>query len=240
MRKWLWLGLCCIGSFCRAEPVINLYTINYPPFVIREGHDHALHGIAIDLLGQALARSGVHAQYVDLPWKRAQLQVQAEENGCLLPLTRSPKREDTYRWVGLMDESSQSLFVAAGSKLQLRGVADLKGLRVVALLGSSMADWLRLHQVAFSELPTTEDAYRELSSGVADVWAVHSPVARYLVKKQGSGAVPVREVMKLQSTGIYLACSRRMPDDLAQKLGAAFKQLRDDGTGARVVAHYLE
>ncbi|QND84027.1 Uncharacterized protein ChrSV_1800 [Chromobacterium vaccinii] len=240
MRKWFWLGLCCIGSLCRAEPAINLYTVDYPPFVIREGADHTPHGIAVELLAQGLARSGMRAQYVDLPWKRAQMQVQAEGNGCLLPLTRSPKREDTYRWVGLIDESSQSLFVAAGSKLQLRGVADLKGLRVVTLLGSSMADWLRQHQVAFSELPTTEDAYRELSSGVAEVWAVHSPVARYMVKKQGSGGVPIREALKLQSTGIYLACSRNMPEDVAQKLGAALKQLRDEGASARIVARYLD
>ncbi|AXE34105.1 substrate-binding periplasmic protein [Chromobacterium phragmitis] len=240
MRKWFWLALCCVGSLSRAEPVINLYTVDYPPFVIQDDPGHAQRGIAIELMSQALARSGVRAQYVDLPWKRAQMQVQTEENGCLLPLTRSPKREDLYRWVGVIDESSQSLFIPSNSKVKIHDLADLKGLRVVALLGSSMAEWLRRHLVSFSELPTTEDAYRELSSGVAAAWAVHAPVARYLVKKQGSGALPIREALKLQDTSIYLACSHKLPDDVALKLGAALKQLREDGSSARIAARYLE
>ncbi|KUM04556.1 transporter substrate-binding domain-containing protein [Chromobacterium subtsugae] len=244
MMKWVGLALAWFGS-CQAwaapaGDVVNLYTLDYPPFVIRDTPQSPPHGIAVELVSQALARAGLRGQFVDLPWKRAQLQVTNEESGCLMPLTRSPKREGQYRWVGLIDDSSQSLFVAAGSKAQIRTLADLKGLRVVTLLGSSMAEWLRLHQVGFSELATTEDAYRELSLGVADAWAVHSPVARYLVKKQGVSATPIREILRLQETGIYLACGKHMPEEEAQRLGAALKQLRDEGVAAKVMSRYLD
>ncbi|OHX13262.1 substrate-binding periplasmic protein [Chromobacterium sphagni] len=242
MMKWVWLGVACLGSgwVWAAPPVINLYTLDYPPFVIRDSPQSPQRGIAVELVQQALSHAGLRGQFVDLPWKRAQLQVMSEEDGCLMPLTRSPRRDGQYRWVGLIDDSSHSLFVSAGSTLQLHSLADLKGLRVVALLGSSMAEWLRLHQVTFSELATTEDAYRELSLGVANVWAVHSAVARYLVKKQGTSAVPIREAMRLQDTGIYLACGKRMPDEVAQRLGTALKQLRDEGAVARLMAKYLD
>ena len=75
---------------------------------------------------------------------------------------------------------------------------------------------------------------------MADAWAVHSPVARYLVKKQGVNATPIREILRLQETGIYLACGKRMPEEAAQRLGAALKQLRDEGVAARVMARYLD
>ncbi|MGC0155153.1 substrate-binding periplasmic protein [Chromobacterium vaccinii] len=243
MMKRVWLALGCFGSgllWAAPAPVtVSLYTLDYPPFVIRDGGAPP-RGIAVELIGQALERAGLRGQFVDLPWKRAQMQVQSDENSCLMPLTRSPRRDAQYRWVGLIDDSSQSLFVAANKSARIHALSDLKGLRVVTLLGSSMAEWLRVHQVAFSELATTEEAYRELSLGVADAWAVHSPVARYLVKKQGASAVPIREALRLQETGIYLACGKHMPEEVAQRLGAAIRQLQADGVAARISARYLE
>ncbi|WP_434633878.1 substrate-binding periplasmic protein [Chromobacterium sp. CV08] len=245
MMKRVWLALGCFGSGllwaapAPAPVTVSLYTLGYPPFVIRDGSGPP-RGIAVELVELAMERAGLRGQFAELPWKRAQMQVQSDDGSCLMPLTRSPRREAQYRWVGLVDDSSQSLFVVAGKPLRIHALADLKGLRVVTLLGSSMADWLRAHQVAFSELATTEEAYRELSLGVADAWAVHSPVARYLVKKQGVSAVPIREAMRLQETGIYLACGKHMPDEVAQRLGAAIRQLQADGTAARISARYLE
>ncbi|POZ60030.1 substrate-binding periplasmic protein [Chromobacterium alticapitis] len=242
MKKWFWLALACLlstPSWAAPERmVINLYGLDYPPFVMKV--DGGERGIALEAVDKVLARAGMRGQLVMLPWKRAQLQAQGEEYACLLPLTRSPKREALYRWIGLLDNSDQTLFVLAGKPSRIHSLEDLKGKRVVALLGSSMSDWLRMHQVEFAELPTTEDAYRELSLGVADAWAVHAPVARYLVKQQGRNAVPIQPALRLQETHLYLACSKRMPEAVAQRLSEAFKQVRESGELERITARYLE
>ncbi|MEN3031662.1 substrate-binding periplasmic protein [Chromobacterium amazonense] len=243
MKKLFGLILGCLGSLplhaAESSPVIHLYSIDYPPFII--GVDvPPRQGIALEAIQQALAHAGLRGQWVDLPWKRAQMQAQSETYGCLAPLTRSASREAQYRWVGLLDGSSQSLYVLASKPADIRTLADLKGKRVVALLGSSMAEWLHQHDVAFAELPTTEDAYRELSMGVADAWAVHSLVARYLVKKQGRRAEPIQEALRLQETRIYLACGKRMPEEVAQRLSNAFRWLRESGEMERIIARYVE
>ncbi|UTH72751.1 ABC transporter substrate-binding protein [Chromobacterium sp. IIBBL 290-4] len=240
-RFWLACGWLLSGAAWAEAPVltVDLYTLDYPPFVTKEDGKPP-RGIAVDLAMAALSRAGLRGQVVDLPWKRAQMQVMNEPLSCLMPLTRSAKREEQYRWVGMIDNSQQSLFVIKTRPGHLRGLNDLKGLRIVTLLGSSMAEWLRLHNVAFSELPTTEDAYRELSLGVADAWAVHGPVARYLVKKQGSSAVPIREELRLQETSVYFACSKRMPQAVAKSLEEAFQSLRSSGETARIMSHYLD
>lgn len=243
MKKWFWLLLACLVSpawSAAPSPVlIHLYSLDYPPFIIGEPGT-AQRGIAQEAVQAALAKAGMQGQWMDVPWKRAQLQVQGDEYACLLPLTRSPKREDLYRWIAVIDSSGQSLFVRAGNVQGIHSLADLKGKRVVALLGSSMAEWLRQHQVEFAELPATKDGYRELSLGVADAWAVHSPVARYLVKQQGRKAVAIQEVLRLQETQIYIACGKRMPDEAAKRLADAFRQLRESGELERITARYLD
>ncbi|OWY38676.1 hypothetical protein CEK28_11300 [Xenophilus sp. AP218F] len=228
-----------LGAASAAPAPLTYYMLEYPPFVMQGAARLPARGIAYELVLEAFHQAGVATRQGDLPWKRAQMQVSADDNSCLFPLTRSPKREALYRWVALINEDSQSLYVKADFEGKVRDLEDLKRLRIVTLLGSSMAEWLKRQDIPFAERDTPEAAYRELSHGVADAWAVHRLVARYLVKQQGLPAGSIREVWRAQSTQLYLACSPKLPEDAARRIAAAMQRLRDQGEDQRLVAKYL-
>ncbi|KMN36280.1 hypothetical protein VI26_07095 [Chromobacterium sp. LK1] len=220
-------------------PVLSVYSVEYPPLVMK-GDAGRSSGIAVEVIAQAALLAGLGVRMPEMPWKRAQLQVQQDADSCLIPFTRSPEREKLYRWVGLVLESNQSFFINTHRSLVLNTLDDVRGKRVVALLGSSVADYLRKNNIPFSVLPTPEEAERELAAGVADIWAVHDVVAAYTIKQVGAPAGNFREGLRMQSTGIYLACSLKMPDATALKLSRAFQQLRENGKLEKIVAKYLK
>lgn len=235
---WL-VGLWSMAAWAAETPILSIYSVEYPPLVMK-GEAGKPIGIAAEAAAQAAQLAGFGVRMPEMPWKRAQMQVQQDADSCLTPFTRSPEREKLYRWVGLVLESKQSFFINTHHPLALNSLDDVKGKRVVALLGSSVVEYLRKNNIPFSVLPTPEEAERELSAGVADIWAVHDVVAAYTIKQVGAPADNFREALQMQPTGIYLACSLKMSDATALKLSRAFQQLRESGKLEKIVAKYLK
>jgi len=236
---WLMCGLWSVAALAAEPSTLSIYTVEYPPLVFK-GENGKLSGIAAEVVAQAAQLAGLSMRVPEIPWKRAQMQVQQDADSCLTPFTRSPEREKLYRWVGVVMESNQSLFINTHHPVALSSLDDAKGKRVVVLLGSSMADYLKKNNIAYSVRPTPEEAERELAAGGADVWAVHDVVANYTIKQVGTPADSIREALQVQTTSIYLACSLKMPDETALKLSRAFQQLRESGKLEKIIAKYLK
>ncbi|NHR08820.1 amino acid ABC transporter substrate-binding protein [Chromobacterium haemolyticum] len=236
---WVMGGLWSMATLAAEPSTLSIYSVEYPPLVLK-GESGKLSGIAVEAVAQALQLAGLGVRMPEIPWKRAQMQVQQDADSCLMPFTRSPEREKMYRWVGLVMESNQSLFINSHHPVVLNSLDDAKGKRIVVLLGSSMADYLKKNNIAYSVRPTPEEAERELAAGVADVWAVHDVVANYTIKQVGTPADHIREALQVQPTSIYMACSLKMSDATALKLNRAFQQLRESGKLEKIVAKYMK
>ena len=236
---WVMISLWSVAALAAEPSTLSIYSVEYPPLVVK-GEGGKLSGIAAEAVTQALQLAGLSVRMPEIPWKRAQVQVQQDADSCLMPFTRSPEREKMYRWVGLVMESNQSLFINSHHPVVLNSLDDAKGKRVVVLLGSSMADYLKKNNIAYSVRPTPEEAERELAAGVADVWAVHDVVANYTIKQVGTPAAHIREALQVQTTSIYMACSLKMSDATALKLSRAFQQLRESGKLEKIVAKYMK
>lgn len=236
---WAISGLWCMAVLAAEPSTLSVYSVEYPPLVLK-GEGGKLSGIATEVVAQALQLAGLSVRMPEIPWKRAQMQVQQDADSCLTPFTRSPEREKMYRWVGLVMESKQSLFINTHHPVVLNSLDDAKGKRVVVLLGSSLAEYLKKNNIGYSVRPTPEEAERELAAGVADIWAVHDVVANYTIKQVGTPTDSIREALQVQTTSIYLACSPKMSDATALRLSRAFQQLRESGKLEKIIAKYLK
>ena len=68
-------------------PVLSVYSVEYPPLVMK-GDAGRSSGIAVEVIAQAALLAGLGVRMPEMPWKRAQLQVQQDADSCLIPFTR--------------------------------------------------------------------------------------------------------------------------------------------------------
>ena len=137
-----------------------------------------------------------------------------------------------------------SLFTAAlASQLTVRsiestigGVQDLSGSKVVTVAGSSAAAYLRAHAVAFTEVPTIDDAYPRLDSGRADAVVFDAPVLQHRAKVTGSSTeILVGGVFARENYGIAVPSG----SPLRKKINTTLLDLTADGTYDQLYARYF-
>ena len=93
MRLGCLLGLWSMTVLAAEAPVLSVYSVEYPPLVMK-GDAGRSSGIAVEVIAQAALLAGLGVRMPEMPWKRAQLQVQQDADSCLIPFTRSPEREN--------------------------------------------------------------------------------------------------------------------------------------------------
>lgn len=73
-------------------------TENLPPLNYLD--DSGAQGFSVELLRLMATQAGVRLELQVMPWQRAMQAAEAQPNGILFSLTRTPEREAQYQWVG--------------------------------------------------------------------------------------------------------------------------------------------
>lgn len=194
-------------------------------------------GRQTDKVREILERLNVPYRIDLLPWKRAYVMAERGPLTCVYSTTRTPEREQTFKWVGPMVESDWVLMGRADRKLQLRTLEDARPLRIGTYNGDARDEYLRNR--GFHVDPANTDAANidKLMLGRIDLWAIamrpDADVARQLT--QGGKLAPV---LVFNHVGLYLACHPSVPDALIERMNATFEAMRRDGTLQRIDRRY--
>ncbi len=109
----------------------------------------------------------------------------------------------------------------------INGPADLAGRRVVTVLGSTSAEFLRARHVTFAEFKSLPSAIAMLETNEADALVYDAPALLYFAAHEGQGKVQiVGSVFKKESYGIAV----RENSPLLKAVDSALLKLREDGT----------
>lgn len=92
----LLVALLYVGGVAADEP-LALHMPDAPPLTLY--HDERGHGMVGDITLAAITLSGRTARIVDEPWARAQVNVASGQNQLIIPLSRTPEREQRYTWI---------------------------------------------------------------------------------------------------------------------------------------------
>jgi len=99
-----------------------------PPYAFR-GKDGTLQGLDVDLARTALQRMDCHATFVEMPWARALIELEAGRLDILPGALRKPERERFAYFSRPTNRSPNVLFVGklAAQRYQIRELADVMG-----------------------------------------------------------------------------------------------------------------
>lgn len=218
----------------------------YPPINFEQ--DGRIQGISVDLLVEMLALSGSGLTRDDIhlwPWARGYVTIQRRPNTMLFAMSRTPEREDLFRWVGPIMSLHMSLIGRASNDFQIHSIDDLNASNLtVGVVNNDVAHQLLLEQGADPNRLHTSSVGTNLAQMLAsnriDLWGFGEPVALWTLQEQGESLQDYKEVLVLSTTEAYFALHKDTPDEVVDALQNALDTLNANGTVDRIIANYLQ
>jgi polar amino acid transport system substrate-binding protein len=202
-----------------------------------EGSDGRVIGIATDKVRAALDRAGLAHTIVLLPWKRAYAAARTRGDACVYSTTRTPEREALFKWVGPTDSAEWVLMARADRAIALRTLEDARPYRIGTYHGDARDAYLRSHGFRVDPAPNDLTNPRKLLLGRIDLWAAALRAGTPVLEQNGWAGRLV-PVLVFNRIDVFLACNRAVPDEVVNRLNAAFVSLEREGALRRIERAY--
>ncbi|MBC7684364.1 MAG: ABC transporter substrate-binding protein, partial [Bdellovibrionales bacterium] len=241
MVKWIsGCGLLLAGSVALAgvrTPATPLYiaTEYSPPTSMQDGA--LVIGSATDKVREAMARSRLAYSIEMLPWKRAYNAALTRPNTCVYSTTRTPEREQLFKWVGPTDEGEWVLLGRADRNFRLTTLEDARSLRIGTYNGDARDEFLRARGFKVDPAPNDMINPQKLMMNRIDLWAAGLKRGTVVMESNGWAGIIV-PVLTFNRVKLYLACNRAVPDATINRLNAALNAMEKDGTTRRLDHKY--
>lgn len=242
LLRHLLLGMLILSPQAKAETV-EVYALQAMPYCgTILGRPT---GLAIEIL-QAASRYGApdfHFRF-DVPWRRAQemIQLQGNELSGIIPFSRTPQRETSYRWLARLF-LTQSHFYSYQLPHPIASLDEARKVEIGVVRGHALIS--ELQAAGFSLLDTgaanagsnVRKLYYKRVVSIAD----SDLIVRYYWKTMGYPDDALQEGAAIgPSTGVYLAAGLHFPNDTEQRIHKAFVRLQSSGELARILARWYE
>lgn len=215
---------------------VDLYLSQSPPLSTLEVG--GVFGMVGEVTAKAAAMAGYQLQVKTPPWARAQRTVQTGVDQLIIPLSRTPDREDQYTWIAPILTMDRAFF-SLDKRVASFDEARITFARIAVGMGS--AQEVKLREQGFGTeqiypLKIGESPAQLLRMGRVDAWFNGVPESRYIWRQVS--ATPLQEGPSLMRSDLYLACSKRCDPAMVQKLRQAVEALRANGTIERIAHKY--
>lgn len=226
-RRTLFLApLTLQASPALATPLLWV-TAEVPPFV-RQGL-HGPEGYAHELFVRVNKQAGLHGELHFYPWARAlRMLLGGQAHGGLV-VSRTPERERKFHWLFTVGSFRFAIFTRVADGALAVDLAGLRERRVAVLRGSASSELL----VSVGIMNGIEGRdYAELLAllqrGVVDTILAPEVVMREQIGHHKLAA-SLHTTPLVQGSDLYAVAGPAMPEDMRQRLSAAYRQLHDSG-----------
>jgi polar amino acid transport system substrate-binding protein len=197
-------------------------------------------GLMVELLNEATRHGApTFVFHLGLPWARAQAAVREPSPGpvAIIPLTRTPEREASYRWIAELSPNELRL-VSVGRPAALGSLEEAKTLKVGVPHGNAAIEGLQ--KSGFTKLDTSAadalENMKKLAAGRFDTIADAKMVFLYTWKQLGKNTKDLQEGPLVgQATHIYIAGDPSFPADVAEKIAKAIEAMHKDGSWQAII-----
>ena len=212
------------------------YSFQIPPASVGEtpGVDQ---GLVYEVVTEMAKRVGHTGLIEFIPWGEAQRIARTQPNIGILALTRTPERENQYRW--LVRVVTDDLILVGGQGVDVSSLDKVKD-RPVGVLGRSGAEAL-LRERGFTRIKPQPEEWinaRLMQQRRIDAWLASRLMVIYAMHEVGGNLEALNFGEIVRKSEIYLAASKDLPDAEAQKWERAFEAVKADGTYQRIADEY--
>ncbi|MCC5854129.1 MAG: transporter substrate-binding domain-containing protein [Idiomarina sp.] len=214
---------------------LNFYTEDYPPFSFATP-DH-VDGVNTELLRGILSEAGYQAEFMVVPWGRAQRFAQTDPKACFYSAVRSPERESLYQWVGPLSSERIHLFSLNPEHPVYESFATVKNYVVGGQTADAYTDYIEAQGVTVSRVAEVEVSLQMLSTGRLDLWLSGEIAGHYMAAQRGLTLYPVAS--STTSFDLWLACHVDMPETVISMLNLGVRQKQDTGAYAEILSRFM-
>ncbi|QTA89746.1 substrate-binding periplasmic protein [Desulfonema magnum] len=225
---------------------IKLVTENWPPMNYEKNGD--VTGIATEIVQATLNKAGIKAYPHIYPWVRAYRMASEQKNVLIYTIRRTRKRDPLFKWICPL-VPSQSVFLYKLKKrtdIVINSLEDAKKYTVGEVRGDAGADFLLKHGFVKNKnlelVARGEQNIKKLFAERITLILDTELSLAYLTKSVGKPFDQLEKAFLLYEGGedICMAFSKTTPDELAERVRAAFEEVRAEGTPEAVMEKYLK
>lgn len=215
---------------------IEVNSADLPPFSYKLNELQT--GIAADMLMAAASKARVSLHFEYLPWARAQFDTQNSRNKLIIPLTRIPERESSYRW--LVELFQYQFILVSKNREAAIDLEQAKKFKIGVLRNNAAIPFLEKSGFTDIDLaPTEEINARKLNAGRIDYWVVADLAVHYIYRNAGFNPAELKFGLKLgEPQTIYLSGSKELDDPKIDLLQESLKQMKANGQLDDIVRQY--
>lgn len=202
-----------------------------PPYLWRGAKGPEGYAYELFLRVTRQAEQGAELQFY--PWARALLMLQNGQAQAALVITRTPERENQFRWLFPVGNFRFAIATRAADGPVSGDIAALQQKRVGSMRASVSRTMLAGAGVAHVvEGKDYAELLALLQRGLVDAVVARESVVRSVDARVGGE--PVRSTLLNQSHELFAAAGSTMSDDAVQRLRQAYQRLVDSGFVAQL------
>ncbi|GAA0350017.1 ABC transporter substrate-binding protein [Bowmanella denitrificans] len=243
VRMFCLLSLATTGSLWAAPAQIKVYTEHFPPYQFM--HKDKVVGINAELVMSVCQAAKVHCELELLPWKRSLQLTQSQPMSGLISTARNPQREEQFKWVGPLVNSTSYLY-----KLKHRTDIELTDLHdaarfTIGIQPNDIYESILLRHGFTKGKNLLNVSYKNADmqlfvQGKLDL-IIGSPLTLfYQVEPTGFALDDLVETIEfpLGAIGNYMALNKAFPVDLQQRLQEQVDKSRASGEIDNLIRKY--
>ena len=158
-------------------------------------------------------------------------------------MTRTPAREDLFKWVGPLSTGRNVLIAKKDRKIRVASVEDLQAYKIGAVRHDAGEQLAQSLGVKAEMMDITTDArpnIRKLAIGRIDLFAYDENVAKWLMAQEGLNPNDFESVYLLAESVHYIGFHKETPDALILQVQAALDEIKASGEYEKILAQYLQ
>lgn len=221
-----------ISALSRADTVsveqeLTFYTEIYPPanFIV----DGELKGITIDTLKAIWKKLDEPEQYINIvPWARGYRYLLDKPNHVLFTMSKTPPRENLFKWVGPVFSSTHVLMAKKSRKYKFDNLNQVFRYKIAAVRDDISE--ISLNQLGFpahnlAKVSKLEQAYKMLNSDRVDMIVATIHAFEYLTKRLNYDSSLYEKVWVVNKYENHIAFNKDTPDDIITKYQQALNSI---------------
>ncbi|MFZ6754674.1 substrate-binding periplasmic protein [Undibacterium sp. Dicai25W] len=215
----------------------NLVTEDYPPFNIVNPKTGEVTGMSTEKVQELMKRSDEKYTIAAYPWSRAVQMAQNNPETCVFSTSRTPGRENLYKWVGPLVRNNWTIFARADDTRHPKTLEDLRTYVIGGYRNDAVAEFFSLKGFETDLANADADNPRKLLAGRFDFWASGELLGINILKQQGLTKLIV-PLFTFNQADMYLACNLGLPQEKIDKWNQILKNMEKDGTSAAIERKY--
>jgi polar amino acid transport system substrate-binding protein len=226
---------------------LTIYTEEFPPFNFTE--KGKITGVSSEVVQGVMASTGMRYKIKSLPWAQTYDLAQKERNALIFSISRNPKREKLFKWIGIVTPTTYSVMaLKSRSDIKINKLPDMSQYKIGTTKGDIVEVWLLDKGFALSDLVRASGDhaalinFKNLLGKRIDVCPFPDAVAFHIARQQGHSnpelllqrAFPIEEL----SGGYYIAAGLNTSNSVVSTVSAALAQFKQTDDYFKILAHW--